>query len=734
MNVPAPQPLSGALQPEAVRQVLQRVADWQLANRTSKHDPRGWVQGALYTGLLAWADLAPSDRYRNELRRIAQDNGWKLGSRPYHADDHVVGQLYLGLHAHDDDPKEIAEVQKQFDWILQHPATTTLTFEGYDKSLAPLDRWSWCDALFMAPATWAQLYAATGDQRYLDFMIKEWWSTTDFLYDKKEHLFFRDSRFFDQREANGRKIFWSRGNGWVFAGLVRVLDVLPADHVERPRFEALFRNLANALLRAQQSDGLWRTGLLDPERWGQPETSGSAFFAYGFAWGLNHKLLDSTRFLPALRRAWPALVAAVGEDGRVGWVQPIGDAPRTLTKEMTELYGAGAFLLAGVELHKWLTSQGAAATMQVLNPLPSLRRHETIELAWEQVAKLAPALKAANLQIIDARTGQALQTQVLDLDGNGRPEKLLFQTNLGARQGALFWLRTKPAIATPATDPRLLARVVPERLDDFAWENDRVAFRMYGPALERSGEVSSGVDLWSKRGPDLVINDWYKGDDYHKDHGQGGDFYKVGPSRGCGGTGVIHGDKLGVTKNWQTAKVLAAGPVRTVFELQYAPWLGPNGGPVHEYKRVSLDYGHVFSRFETAFKHHLPAATRFAAGIVKRAGAQIKQEDKKNWLAVWEPADGGNGNTGCAVIMPAKDVAFHEIDGNVMLSQSPGAGLRFVHWAGGVWDRAGRVASSDDWNKRVADFSQRLSHPLRIKLARGQGVAATPAVRRLAVH
>lgn len=715
---PAFTPLAGDWQPEAVLQALQRVADWQLANPNLKHDPRGWVQGALYTGLLAWANFSPDPRYRNHLVRIAEANAWKLGSRPYHADDHVVGQLYLGLHAQDGDPKQIEDVKKRFEWILQNPSSTALAFEGYNKSLTPLERWSWCDALFMAPATWAQLYAVTGEQRHLDFMTQEWWNTTAFLYDKQEHLFFRDSRFFDQREANGRKVFWSRGNGWVFAGLARVLDLLPPDHGARPRFERLFREMADALLRAQQRDGLWRTGLLDPTRWQEPETSGSAFFAYGFAWGLNHKLLATRRFLPALRRAWPALVAAVSEDGRVGWVQPIGDAPRALTKEMTEPYGAGAFLLAGVELHKLLTSQHAAAAVHVTNPLASLRRHETVELRWQQVAKLVPGTKAEGLQVIDARTGQALPTQALDLDGNGRPEQLLFQVDLGARQTARLWLHAKPVVAKASAQARTQARVVPERKDDFAWENDRVAFRMYGPALERSGEVSSGVDLWSKRGPSLVIDAWYKSDDYHKDHGEGGDFYKVGRSRGCGGTGLLHEGELGVAKNWREAKVLATGPIRTVFQLHYAPWPASQGTQVLEHKQISLDHGHVFSRFETHFKGRLPSAMRFAAGIATRPETKAQNDSLAGWLAAWEPADAGHGHIGCAVVTTANNLSIEDVDGNLLLTKSIGTSRSFVHWAGGVWDKADRVRSAEEWKTAVADFACQRANPLRVKLTR----------------
>jgi unsaturated rhamnogalacturonyl hydrolase len=178
--------------------------------------------------------------------------------------------------------------------------------------------------------------------------------TTDFLYDKTEHLYFRDSSYFDRREANGRKVFWSRGNGWVFAGLVRVLEAMPADAPQRPRYVQLYRDMAAKLITIQQPDGLWRSSLLDPNAWPAKETSGTGFFCYGLAWGINHGLLDQAVYRPAVVKAWQGLVGCVHDDGMLGSVQPIGAAPDKVSPDLTENYGAGAFLLAGSEMLKML--------------------------------------------------------------------------------------------------------------------------------------------------------------------------------------------------------------------------------------------------------------------------------------------------------------------------------------------------------------------------------------------
>lgn len=154
-------------------------------------------------------------------------------------------------------------------------------------------------------------------------------------------------------KANGKRIFWSRGNGWVMGGLARILQELPADYPERPFYETLFKEMAERILSIQQEDGLWRASLLDPESYPGGEVSGSGFFCYAFAWGINNGLLDSKLFKPAVGKCWIALNSCVNEEGRVGWVQPIGaDLRKNFSEDSWEVYGTGAFLLAGSEVLK----------------------------------------------------------------------------------------------------------------------------------------------------------------------------------------------------------------------------------------------------------------------------------------------------------------------------------------------------------------------------------------------
>jgi rhamnogalacturonyl hydrolase YesR len=342
--------------PQAVLHSMERVADWQL-DHPSHHATTDWTQGVGDTGFMALAGISGHRKYRDAMQQMGEGNGWKLGPKRYHADDHIVGQTYAELYLQLREPKMIEGMRTQFDDLLAHPHEGTLEFTVPGNQ----DRWSWCDALFMAPPAWLRLWSATGDQRYFDFAVQNWWRTSDYLYDKDEHLYYRDSNYFDKREANGQKVFWSRGNGWVMGGLVRMLQFLPPGHPERARFEQQFKEMATRILSLQQADGLWRASLLDPASYPMQEASGSSLYTYALAWGVNQGMLERSAYSPAVHKAWQALVRMVDANGKLTHVQPIGLAPKVYDSEATEVYGVGAFLLAGSEIHRLAVMEQAKA-------------------------------------------------------------------------------------------------------------------------------------------------------------------------------------------------------------------------------------------------------------------------------------------------------------------------------------------------------------------------------------
>jgi rhamnogalacturonyl hydrolase YesR len=349
--------------PLTIDAVGDAVADWQLANlddlsyiRNSSdgfYDQRGWIQGALFVGLMNWATLPGNDGYDAALREIAEGNEWRLGDRLFHGDDHVVGQLYLHFYEKEQDRAMLDHAILQFNQILMVQPDGTLEFPGdWVPGLGmPCQlRWCWCDALFMSPPTWIGLSLATGDDRYMEYGDKEFWATTDYLLDPEYNLFYRDSRYFTMRDEEGNKIFWARGNGWVYAGLVNILRVLPEEHPSRPRYMELFQKMSETIASIQQGNGLWRVSLLAKEEYAAPETSGSSFLTYGLAWGLNNGHLDADTFGPVVRKGWQALVNAVDDEGKLGWVQPVGSAPDSVFATDSHLYGVGAFLLAASQV------------------------------------------------------------------------------------------------------------------------------------------------------------------------------------------------------------------------------------------------------------------------------------------------------------------------------------------------------------------------------------------------
>ncbi len=349
---------------EVIR-LTEKVANWQMEtfeeqgkyralpsvenreswhNRT-KHHELEWTNAALYAGMFQLSEVSHYPKYINWLIEVGARNNWQLHERMYHADDHAVGQTFLNLYQNIRlRRKHILQPTKaKMDSIMQSPKA-----DDY--------HWDWCDALFMAPPVWVKLAKVTKDSTYLNYMHSQYKKTYNELWDNEAKLFSRDKSYLDKTEKNGKKIFWSRGNGWVFGGLALMLPDIPSEWSERQFYEDLFLQMAKTVKETQRADGTWSAGLLGtPSDYPNIETSGTSFFTFGIAWGINNGLLEKSEYEPVLFKAWNALEKAINLDGMLGYVQPIGAAPGESFKNYTEVYGIGAFLAAGSEFYKYLT-------------------------------------------------------------------------------------------------------------------------------------------------------------------------------------------------------------------------------------------------------------------------------------------------------------------------------------------------------------------------------------------
>lgn len=320
---------------------MAQVFDWQVAHPVTINERNSnlWARAVFYAGIMGAYRATHDEQYLKEAMRWAASREWRLGERPRHADDQTPGQTFLELYLLKKEPVMIAHTKATLDAMMNDPKPGRVD-------------WWWCDALFMAPPVLARLYTVTGDKKYLDYMDAMWWDTTAFLFDPAENLYYRDKSYIGKLTANGRKVFWARGNGWVMGGTVRVLQYLPKGDPRRARYVELLRKMAARVARVQGEDGLWRPSLLDPQEAPVPETSSTGLFCYALAWGINEGYLERRTYLPVVRRAWQGLLSAVHTDGKLGWVQQIGSAPAKVTFDDNQEYGTGAFLLAGSELYR----------------------------------------------------------------------------------------------------------------------------------------------------------------------------------------------------------------------------------------------------------------------------------------------------------------------------------------------------------------------------------------------
>jgi len=375
--------------------------------------------------------------------------------------------------------------------------------------------------------------------------------------------------------------------------------------------------------------------------------------------------------------------------------------------------------LAAVAIPIVVGAQGSFV-VRAENPLALTRTDETIGLAWNDVKAKLPNASATQVRVRDFASGRAVVSQVVDNDGDGTMDELIFQATFAPNDVKRFVIEAaapykpdKVRVYASHQDPR----------DDVAWESDRIAFRIYGQGLWKVDSLlSSGVDVWVKRVRTPIVEKWYaKGhDEYHRDTGEGADFFDVGQTLGAGGTAIWRDGKMYRAWNFKSWKIIANGPVRAIFELQYQPWDAGSGQRVTETKRIALDAGQNLNHVTSIFRSESPVNDLpWVTGLVKRPSV-VGSESKARpwaWLSVWGPVvpkDGGHGDLGTAVIIPRDAVSeWRENDDHYFLVSHTKPGEPVNYWVGAGWTDSGDYRDVRDWWNYLDQFSQRLSMPIK---------------------
>jgi hypothetical protein len=361
---------------------------------------------------------------------------------------------------------------------------------------------------------------------------------------------------------------------------------------------------------------------------------------------------------------------------------------------------------------------GGPMNVKAVNKLSFSRPSQTIELSAKDLAPLGEK-DLMRIHVKDA-AGKELLCQAVDTDGDYTPDQVIFQADFAAGESKTFTLSVGSKWVYTKDQFKAFGRFVRERFDDFCWENDRIAHRMYGKALEtwvREPLTSSTVDIWSKRTPRMVINDWYMVDNYHVDSGEGADFYSAGTSRGCGGNGLWAADKLWVSKNFVNSRVLANGPIRIMFELTYEPF-DVNGVKVSEVKRICLDAGQHLDHFRSTYKPDKPEALTTGIGLKRVSGERKDFNAERGSLVAWERMEKNAGMQGLAVIVDPKLIVKQTEDKRdlLILARVPEDNIA-SYWAGFCWDKAGQCADEQAWKTYVDQFAQGLLSPIEVSVS-----------------
>lgn len=358
---------STALDTVSVTMVTDAAMQWQMENYARMQQTRwdgdnSWANGIYLTAAYEWGlirkNAEMTDWVKERAAKMQYEQGNSSYTSVYSADNIIVSMLYADLYDQDRDERVLHPSVARLQFIVNNPSSvTSLKIDTTDHNFTSKQRWAWCDALYMAPQVFARYAVLWNDPSMLEFMDKEYHATTDYLLDTTYNFYYRDSNYFGKKEANGKPVFWGRGQGWVIAGLARMIPYLPEEWSGRQYYIDLYKKMIDALVSVQSEAGNWYVTMLDPESYPTPEMSSTGFITYALWWGINAGILDEAAYLESATKGWQALVHAVQPDGMLGYVQAVGEKPEHITADMTEVYGPAAMAFTAMEILKYLQKQ-----------------------------------------------------------------------------------------------------------------------------------------------------------------------------------------------------------------------------------------------------------------------------------------------------------------------------------------------------------------------------------------
>ena len=407
--LPAPS-LSDEFSPDSIIGITKRVANYHM--KSGPIYPNTWDGGAYLTGIMAMSRLTKDPAYLNFAKQWAIKFKWLPAVTPLTtvADDICCFQTYCEIYGLDPRPENdsmIANVRVNLEnlfYVVKPPQPRTL--------------WSWDDALYMAPAAVSRYCSAIKNYAFIDSLNRYWWDVSASLYDTTYHLWYRDGGFKSQKAANGQPLFWSCGVAWVMGGMTRVLQDIPLNHPQRPRWLTQFGEMA-AAIKAEQGfnalySGLWTTSMRDHTQWPDPESSASSFFCFGMAWGINNHVLDSAQYIDCVRSAWRDLVANVGPDGRLRRCQTVNWQPDNINVDNSSVEGEAAFMLAGEEMWKLASGKTVSAQNKSASNQSIRNTSKPLILSVGRIKAVAVPPDARGMEIFDIQGKRICRLDVTD--------------------------------------------------------------------------------------------------------------------------------------------------------------------------------------------------------------------------------------------------------------------------------------------------------------------------------